>query len=86
MPAETKKFKKAEDSLRSMLDQVFAKPTCLELIKIEGLNENLEQCIRDLEVCEKKLNVYLEHKKKKFPRFYFPSNADLLETLTRGAT
>ncbi len=35
-----------------------------------------------IEVCEKALNQYLEDKKKMFPRFYFVSDAALIDILS----
>ncbi|CAM9120279.1 unnamed protein product [Sphacelaria rigidula] len=39
---------------------------------------------RELEKCERALNEYLDMKKNVFPRFYFVSNAALLDILSNG--
>ena len=67
-----------------MIEQIFATPTCLELIRIADLNENLEHCIKEFEVCLKGLEAYLQDKRKKFPRFYFASNDDTLKMISDG--
>lgn len=49
-----------------------------------GLSDKLETMLRDLIMCEKALNDYLETKRLAFPRFYFISSADLLDILSTG--
>ncbi len=39
---------------------------------------------RNLELCQKSLNEYLDMKKKIFPRFYFVSNVALLDMLSNS--
>lgn len=52
---------------------------CLEERKLE-----LEEIHKSIEECEKKLNLYLEEKKKAFARFYFVSNQTLIDILSNG--
>lgn len=42
----------------------------------------LEEKAKSIEDCEKKLNIYLEQKKKAFARFYFVSNQTLIDILS----
>lgn len=44
----------------------------------------LEEIFKSIEECEKKLNLYLEEKKKIFAWFYFVSNQTLIDILSNG--
>lgn len=50
----------------------------------EGLLPRLEQIEKELKVCEKALNDFLDSKRRAFPRFYFVSVNDLLDILSNG--
>merc|ERR1740138_1303569 len=49
------------------------------------LRNSLPELQNGLEVCQKKLENYLETKRNIFPRFYFCSNDDLLKILSVGS-
>lgn len=46
--------------------------------------KRLEKIEKELKVCEKALNSFLDEKRIAFPRFYFVSVADLLDILSNG--
>ncbi len=50
----------------------------------KGLADLLKKMKVGLAICEKSLFQYLETKRKRFPRFYFLSNASLLDMLSNG--
>lgn len=50
----------------------------------EGLLKRLEKIEKDLKICEKALNEFLDSKRRAFPRFYFVSVNDLLDILSNG--
>ena len=50
--------------------------------RVARIEQEIEQeMTRNLELCQKSLNEYLDMKKKIFPRFYFVSNVALLDML-----
>ena len=57
---------------------------CVACCNREGLYVHLETQLRELEVCKKALNDYMESKRRAFPRFYFVSSSDLLDILSNG--
>ena len=46
----------------------------------EGLFEKLEETEKGLNACKRSLMDFLDQKRTQFPRFYFTSEADLLDT------
>ncbi len=63
--------------------EVFVNPKIMEVCTDERRIE-LEEIHKAIEECEKKLNLYLEEKKKAFSRFYFVSNQTLIDILSNG--
>jgi len=46
--------------------------------------QRLEEVKRQLSLCEKALNDFMDSKRQAFPRFHFVSPADLLDILSNG--
>lgn len=55
------------------MTEVYVNPKIIDVCTDERKAE-LEEIHKSIEECEKKLNLYLEEKKKAFSRFYFVSN------------
>lgn len=51
---------------------------------VPGISASLEALQKELSICEKALNDFMESKRKRFPRFYFVSSNDLLDVLSHG--
>ena len=50
-----------------------------------GLLEQLEEMQTEQELCRKSLADFMDGKRRTFPRFYFTSEADLLDILSNGS-
>ena len=59
-------------------------PNVVQVTNQEGLFERFEDLQGRLTLCEKSLAEYLETKRLSFPRFYFVSQAYLLDILSNG--
>ncbi len=57
---------------------------CVACCNRQGLYAKLDEQKRELEICQKALNDYMESKRRAFPRFYFVSANDLLDILSNG--
>lgn len=76
-------FQQADKYLKTLTKKASAKPLLTRLLKntnLADLTKNLEL----LEEIEKKLEDYLEVKRKLFSRFYFISNDELVEILANS--
>ncbi len=67
-----------------MMREIQARPGVIACCSADGREISLTNMFKELEKCEKALNEYLEIKKSIFPRFYFVSNAALLDILSNG--
>lgn len=50
-----------------------------------GLLKKLEHMQEQLEICKKSLSDFLDGRRRQFPRYYFTSEADLLDILSNGS-
>ena len=51
----------------------------------DGYLEKLESIQEQLELCKKSLADFLDGRRRQFPRYYFVSEADLLDILSNGS-
>lgn len=79
----TKTFDEKNAQFREVMSEVFLNPKIIDVCTSERYLE-LEEIHKAIEECEKKLNLYLEEKKKVFARFYFVSNQTLIDILSNG--
>ncbi|XP_064133022.1 dynein axonemal heavy chain 14 [Loxodonta africana] len=81
LPAETKLFFKVISMWKEVMSKIQNKLDALRITTSAGVLEILKNCNIYLEKIKKSLEDYLEIKRTIFPRFYFLSNAELLDIL-----
>lgn len=84
LPEEAKRFEDVDKNFKILLSEIVTKLNVITATNKAGLYEKLDMLLKQLVLCEKALNDYLETKRLAFPRFYFVSAADLLDILSNG--
>lgn len=86
MPAEAKRFSRVDKSWIRSQKQSFDMKSVLQCCLGSSVQENTKRVLlkdiqKELEICFKSLNSYLDKKRRSFPRYYFLSNPALLTLL-----
>ncbi|SBT46197.1 dynein heavy chain, putative [Plasmodium ovale wallikeri] len=84
LPQESKMFFTIENEYKEIIQSTYEQKNVLQICLNEELFYLLSKFFKNIELCEKALNDYLDQKKKAFPRFYFLSNIALLDILSNG--
>lgn len=84
LPEDSKRFEAIDQDFKDLMKEAMNSPNIVDACGVDGRDERLRNLLSLLEVCQKALNEYLDAKKKLFPRFYFVSNAALLDILSNG--
>lgn len=85
MIQESKKFSQIEKDWAKVIEKLNEEKNvirCCENDMVQQLLKSLEQ---GLDFCQKKLDTYLETKRREFPRFYFVSDTEVLNILSQGS-
>lgn len=85
LPQESHQFDVCDKFLKQLMKKAALSRKIMKLLKWPGtvLNEHLGKNCEALDVIERQLEDYLELKRQSFPRFYFLSNDELLEILSK---
>ncbi|CAF1063283.1 unnamed protein product [Rotaria sordida] len=78
---ETALFDEVNEKWKSVMTTLNQSPNAFHATHLEGVDKELQYMNLNLEEIQKSLEMYLENKRRQFPRFYFISNDDLLEIL-----
>ena len=85
MPVEAKKFAGIDKNWLKIMEKAVETKKVIQCCQNDMLNDFLPELQKNLEICQKSLEQYLEGKRKKFARFYFVSNPTLLKILSQGS-
>jgi dynein heavy chain len=84
LPDDAKRFAGIDAQVRSILKKCHEIKNVRKACTQSGLLAKLEALQLDQEICKKSLADFLDGKRRLFPRFYFTSEADLLDILFRA--
>lgn len=84
LPQDAARFEKIDGEFRALMLEVVKTPLVTEALNDKKRLQSLATMKIGLDQCEKSLFAYLEVKRMFFPRFYFVSNAALLDILSNG--
>jgi hypothetical protein len=86
VPQESKRFQAIDKNWEKLMAKALETRNVVQYCHgNDMLLEMLPHMLEQLEVCQKALSGYLDQKRAAFPRFYFVSDANLLEVLSQAA-
>lgn len=81
LPSQQERFDSLNSTFQSIMRQIAKQKKIASLNEISGLDNNLDNIIEQIEICQSALNKFLEETRNRFPRFFFLGDEDLLEIL-----
>ena len=84
LPEEAKRFVAIDANMKEVLRKGEANSKIKDFCVIPEIAAQLDELQRQLSMCEKALNEFMDSKRKTFPRFFFVSSVDLLDILSHG--
>jgi len=85
LPVDAERFAGIDVDIKEVLQAAWATKNIKDACNVEGLLPRLEQQLEALDLCKKSLADFLDGRRRQFPRFYFTSEADLLDILSNGS-
>lgn len=84
LPEDTTRFASIDQNVQTTLKNAWAVQNVKEAFNEVGVSKNLEFVLEQLDLCKKSLADFLDGRRRQFPRYYFVSEADLLDILSNG--
>jgi dynein heavy chain len=85
LPETAEKFKGTDIEVKRILNAMHTTKSIKKSCNVPGLLKEFEEIQQGLEVCKKSLADFLDGRRHQFPRYYFTSEADLLDILSNGS-
>ncbi|CAB1113053.1 unnamed protein product [Ectocarpus sp. CCAP 1310/34] len=85
LPEDAKRFEGIDTDVKALLKSMWEKKSVRDGCNTDGYLEKLESIQEQLELCKKSLADFLDGRRRQFPRYYFVSEADLLDILSNGS-
>lgn len=85
LPEEASRFERIDVDVRQVLARAIAAPNVRSACTEDGVQAKLGGVAESMALCRKALGDFLDGKRRLFPRFYFVSEADLLDLLSNGS-
>lgn len=85
LPELTADFEEIDVEVKKVLRKAWTTRNVLKACNETGLFKRLESIVEMLESCKHRLKEFLDGRRRQFPRFYFMSEADLLDILSNGS-
>ena len=86
LPEDADRFRKIDQDTKKILIQAGTTGNVCKACNADGLLSSLENLQEGLSLCKKSLQNFLDGKRRQFPRFYFVSEADLLDLLSNASS
>ena len=86
LPEDATRFADIDINVRKCLVNAYEIRNVNKAFNVSGLFKKLEAMQHLLELCKKSLADFLDGRRRQFPRYYFVSEADLLDILSNGST
>lgn len=85
LPEDAKRFEGIDMNVKNELKKAWEIRNVDISCNQEGLLAMFDFVQKELEVCKKSLSDFLDGRRRQFPRYYFTSEADLLDILSNGS-